>query len=205
MTNIYLARHGQNQDNADGILNGHRDEPLTELGFAQARTLAHGIQTAGITFDQIASSPLRRALDTARTVSDVCKLPEPIVLDILIERDFGIMTGKPAARIKELCAPDIIETDTITYFLSPEGAETFPQLLARATIALSQLQKLSNGLPLLAVCHGDFGKMLYAAHYELPWEEVLTGFHFGNAELLHLGDYGDHSLSHVVKLPQVNH
>ena len=40
MLNIYLARYGQNQDNANGILNGHRDLPLTELGIAQAEEVA---------------------------------------------------------------------------------------------------------------------------------------------------------------------
>lgn len=33
---IYLARHGQNEDN----LNGHRDVPLTDLGRAQAHEAA---------------------------------------------------------------------------------------------------------------------------------------------------------------------
>ncbi len=32
MLKIYLMRHGQNLDNLNGILNGHRDEPLTEKG-----------------------------------------------------------------------------------------------------------------------------------------------------------------------------
>ncbi len=32
MLKIYLARHGQNEDNANGILNGHRDLPLTDIG-----------------------------------------------------------------------------------------------------------------------------------------------------------------------------
>ncbi|MBP7769257.1 histidine phosphatase family protein, partial [Candidatus Saccharibacteria bacterium] len=39
---IYIARHGQNKDNAEGILNGHRDRPLTELGRRQAMELALG-------------------------------------------------------------------------------------------------------------------------------------------------------------------
>lgn len=30
MTNIYIVRHGQDQDNEHGILNGHRNMPLTE-------------------------------------------------------------------------------------------------------------------------------------------------------------------------------
>ena len=36
MLKIYLTRHGQDVDNANGILNGHRDQPLTELGVGQA-------------------------------------------------------------------------------------------------------------------------------------------------------------------------
>jgi probable phosphoglycerate mutase len=32
MMKIYLTRHGQNEDNLNGILNGHRDLPLTDLG-----------------------------------------------------------------------------------------------------------------------------------------------------------------------------
>ena len=32
MLKIYIARHGQNEDNANGILNGHRDLPLTDIG-----------------------------------------------------------------------------------------------------------------------------------------------------------------------------
>ena len=29
---IYIVRHGQDQDNANGLLNGHRDTTLTEIG-----------------------------------------------------------------------------------------------------------------------------------------------------------------------------
>ena len=51
MLRIYLARHGQNVDNASGILNGHRDLPLTEIGIAQATELANNIKDAGLIFD----------------------------------------------------------------------------------------------------------------------------------------------------------
>ncbi|HUS26768.1 MAG TPA: histidine phosphatase family protein [Nevskiaceae bacterium] len=40
---LFIARHGQNVDNANGILNGHRDLPLTNVGRKQARQLAKGI------------------------------------------------------------------------------------------------------------------------------------------------------------------
>jgi len=40
MLKIYLAQHGQNEDNANGMLNGHRALPLTEMGIAQATEIA---------------------------------------------------------------------------------------------------------------------------------------------------------------------
>ena len=47
---IYIARHGQNQDNAKGVLNGHRDLPLTDLGRAQAVDLAERSSHLGAEF-----------------------------------------------------------------------------------------------------------------------------------------------------------
>lgn len=126
MLKIYLARHGQNEDNANGILDGHRDLPLTKIGLAQAHEIAKKIKNSGLEFDAILSSPLSRAFVTAQIISEANNLPQPKVVPELIERDFGIMTGKPQSSIEELCAPNIIKTETINYFLAPEGAETFP-------------------------------------------------------------------------------
>lgn len=58
MLNIYLARHGQDQDNANGILNGRRDMPLTELGVNQAKELAGKLKLIGIKFEKVFSSLL---------------------------------------------------------------------------------------------------------------------------------------------------
>jgi probable phosphoglycerate mutase len=198
---LFIARHGQNEDNVQGILNGHRDLPLTDLGRDQARQLAAGIQEAGLTFDAVYCSPLSRAHETAQIVATTLGLPEPRVVDSLIERDFGMMTGKPASQIAELCAPDIITTDTVTYFLSPEGAETFPVLLDRAKQALAEVSELQQSGRALVVCHGDLGKMMYAAATGKAWQEVLVGFHFGNGELIDLDPNGN---THVIHLEQHN-
>ena len=60
MTEIFIARYGQNEDNANGVLSGHGDLPLTELGRAQARELGEGIRLAGLQFDAVYGSPLLR-------------------------------------------------------------------------------------------------------------------------------------------------
>lgn len=202
---IYLARHGQNEDNRNGILNGHRDSPLTDLGRAQAQEAAQNIIDHGLQFDAVYSSPLSRAYETALIISDIVKQPDPVIHPLLIERDFGVMSGRPVESIKEYCAPDIIETDTITYFLSPDGAETFPDLLKRAKKLLAEIyEKHSNEIVLL-VGHGDMGKMIYAAYYDLPWQDVITQFHFGNSELLLLSPDSSSEEARVFSIKQHNH
>jgi len=55
------------------------------------------------------------------------------------------------------------------------------------------------------VTSGDIGKMVYAAYYNLPWEQVLTDFHFGNSELLILSESSSAKESHVIHIEQYNH
>ena len=204
MLKIYVARHGQNEDNANGILNGHRDMPLTPIGVRQGYELADGIKKAGITFDVVYTSPLVRAKRTAEIVCETLGLDGPQVLPELIERDFGVMTGQPAARIEELCAPDIVKAEKVTYFLCPEGAETFPMLIDRARRVLADIRDAHADESVLLSTHGDFGKMLYAAFYRVAWQGMLTMFHFGNCELLLLAPDADPDEPHVVRVEQYN-
>ena len=199
---IFIARHGQNEDNANGILNGHRDLPLTELGREQARQLGEGIKELGMKFDVIYCSPLSRAKETAEIVSTILGIAQaPTVIRELIERDFGVMTGKPQEDIAVLCAPDIITAPPVTYFLCPEGAETFPQLVERGHKALEIVRAMQKSGNALLVCHGDLGKMIYAAATEKDWRDVLVGFHFGNGELIEITPKDD---ARVIEVPQHN-
>ena len=225
--NIYLARHGQDQDNAASILNGHRNQPLTSIGIRQASAVAEKIRSAGLTFDAIYSSPLQRAHQTALIIASEgqclgsecrnsnkspCESESAVhvqVMDQLIERDFGVMTGVPTKEIRSRCSGpgELLLTDTISYFLKPEGAETFPDLIERANGVIEDIRKQHEGRDesVLLVTHGDFGKMLYAAYYELKWEDVLKQFHFGNSEVLLLSKDSTPDKAHVFEIEQYNH
>src|SRR3989338_9826521 len=205
MLKIYLARHGQDEDNARGILNGRRDNPLTKIGYEQACKLAEHIKSTGLKFDKVYSCPLVRAYATAETITEALDLDKPTKIDGLIERDYGIMTGKPVKDIERLCAPGIIKADPIVYFLSPERAETFPGLLERADRVLSWIKNNHQDENILLVSHGDLGKMLYAAYYRLDWKKVLMMFHFGNSELLILSEDSPAENAHVFMIQQHNH
>jgi len=200
----YLVRHGQDQDNQNSILNGHRDTPLTKIGIEQANTLANEIKKLNLKIDLILSSPLQRAYKTATILSEKLSLAPPLAEPLLIERDFGIMTGKKHSDILPLCSPDILKTATVTYFLSPPDSESFPDLLKRAQKLLAKLDRDYQDSTLILTTHGDFGKMIYAQYYQLDWQQVLKDFHFGNSEMLKLSPTTNPENSHQIKIEQYN-
>lgn len=203
MDALYVARHGQDGDNAHSRLNGRRDTPLTEIGIEQASVLARMLREQELGLDKIYSSPLQRAYRTAEVVAQELGLSAPEKNDLLLERDFGIMTGRPIAEIQYMADKELIRTTTITYFLQPEGAESFPQVIERAKKLLRYLRAQKEERVLL-VTHGDIGKMIYAAFYELPWKNVLTDFHFGNSEVLLLAPGTPADQRHIHKTVQHN-
>ena len=66
---LYLARHGESTGNAERLIFGQRDYPLTEKGRAQARALGRSLEGARI--ERVVASPLIRALETARLALEV--------------------------------------------------------------------------------------------------------------------------------------
>lgn len=101
---LYLVRHAQSFNNAHVDHPNQRvpDPPLTELGFAQAKRLAHYLQSAvepdrasdtlawrygnldtlGYHIDRIITSPMLRALQTAQPLADALNVPVDVWWEI---------------------------------------------------------------------------------------------------------------------------
>ena len=200
MINIYITRHGQDEDNKNKILNGRRNKKLTELGIEQAKSLGQKIAETKIAFSKIYCSPLNRAQKTAQIISVEINGPKPIILPNLIEREFGMMAGKPLSGINKTCSPKVLHSGGIDYFLEPKGAETFPQLIKRGSGILKEVQSKNETGNILLVTHGDIGKMIYAAFYDIPWMKTLENFYFGNTDLLLLSKNSSAEKTHVFEV-----
>lgn len=204
MLNIYLTRHGQDVDNSKGILNGQRDDDISKKGIEQVEALAGKLIELKLNFDQIYSSPLKRSVRTAEIIAEKLEEKNIEILPDLIERNFGIMTGKKISEIATLCYPEILEVGDVKYFLAAQGAETFPELILRAKKVLNIVEsKLQSGNVLL-VSHGDFGKMIYAAYYRIDWQKALQSFHFGNTDLILLAPDSSADKSIIYQADQYN-
>lgn len=89
-TDLFLVRHGRTRANVDHLLVGATDYPLDELGERQATQVANHFRT--IPVDAILTSPLQRALVTARKIGDVTNR-QPEVVPGLSEINFGAVEG----------------------------------------------------------------------------------------------------------------
>ena len=181
-------RHGQDEDNAAGLLNGRRDTSLTELGRKQAQSAAQKLKANNI--EIIYSSPLKRAYETARIVAGELGVDEIIADEHLMERDFGILTGKPISDISKY-SEKLLKTDRSTYFLEIKGGEDFPSLFERGKKILTEIQDRHSGKNILIVCHGDIGNMIRAAYHNIDWETSLNSFYFDNSQVLKLSEDED--------------
>ena len=70
MGHFYYVRHGQTVWNVENKICGATDIPLTPLGYEQARELGEEILRQGLKIDKILYSPLIRAKETARQISE---------------------------------------------------------------------------------------------------------------------------------------
>ena len=92
MSKLYFVRHGESEWNVADKICGRTDIPLTKRGHEQAVETGKKIVAEGIKADEILYSPLLRAADTAKHISEMTGIPahmEPR----LIEQNFGVWEG----------------------------------------------------------------------------------------------------------------
>ncbi len=85
---VYFVRHGQTLLNIEDKVCGSVDSPLTELGHQQAIETGKKIKEMNLKIDVILYSPLLRAKDTAKHISEICNV-QMIEEPRLIEQAFG--------------------------------------------------------------------------------------------------------------------
>lgn len=149
-TRIYLARHGRTQLNADGLLRGHLDPDLDPIGSFQASALGDVVGRQPLQL--VVSSPLKRAVETARAVADRAGLGVEVD-QRLIDRDYGSWAGTS-------------KKETITRWGSLDdapGVEPASQVLARALDAITDICRSVDGGAALVVSHDVVNRLVLGA------------------------------------------
>lgn len=134
---IYLVRHGETDWNKTYRFQGQADIPLNEYGIELAVKTAEALRS--VPFEAAFSSPLSRAVETARIL--LGDRPLPIVMDDrLKEINFGGCEGT-------VVPPDVKEdpSNPLYYFwrkpekyLPPPNAESLEELCRRSAAFLEE-------------------------------------------------------------------
>ena len=168
---IYIVRHGQTDDNVVGRYAGRIDTPLNEVGTEQAKKLHEILKD--VKFDLVFSSPLQRALNTAKIICD----NEIIEDDRLIERDNGDLEGKLKSEI--LVFPDFNDSNEKRY-----NIENIIDFRNRIYDFFNYLNEHYKGKNILIVTHAGVG--IYARCYfeGEPQDGNYMNYKLGNCKVL---------------------
>ena len=172
MTTIALVRHGETDWNLARRLQGRADIPLNDTGVEQARAIAASFSAAD--WSLVLSSPLVRASETARAISEGAGIPlgEPVAG--LIERSFGQAEGATAADIAAKWGDRVFPDSEPVEAVRIRGAATVDELVGR------------HEGNLILVSHGAF---IRATVFALTGEDI-GGIGNGAIVLLEPSDAG---------------
>ena len=155
---IVLIRHAESAANAGGVWNGRSDGPLSEAGEASLADLARRLR--GWDFDLVLSSPLVRAVETARSFAS-----EVVTDEGLIEIDLGDWEGMAFTEVQERHGEELAEAiSTRTLALGGTG-ESLDDVAKRAHVLVDEaFDRLEPGERAALVTHGGFLQSVLQRH-----------------------------------------
>ena len=153
-TRILLVRHGETEWNRIHRFQGRSDLPLNQEGRDQARALAAGLKDQSLT--AIYSSPLSRAVETARLINSFHP-SVPFFEEVgLIEMNFGEFEGMEAGRWMVEHADFLNLWREIPTSVRMPGGENLLEVQARALNTLDRITKLYPIESTLLFCSHSF-------------------------------------------------
>lgn len=166
MGRVFFVRHGQSFWNVEEKVCGVTDVALTPLGHEQAVQTGKVIVESGIEFDEIISSPLVRASETARHISEITG--RPVKLDErLAEQNFGKYEGtdwnRTEYKLSKECFAD-----------SYEGGESLLRLAQRIYNFLDEIKADPDGKTYLLVAHNGVARAVESYFHSLTNREYAS-------------------------------
>jgi probable phosphoglycerate mutase len=177
---LFLVRHGQTTFNVEGRLPGQMEGvALTDEGRRQAYRAA--VSLSGVPLSAVVSSPLERALDTAKAIAKGGGLDVHLEPD-LMDTDVGRWTGM---KIDDVKKSDPAWTAFVEHpDQPPEGVESLAQVQARAVAVVERI--LANpalGTCVAVVAHADIVKVILAHYMGIHLDTTLRHMYIGNASI----------------------
>lgn len=163
---VYFVRHGQTVWNVENKICGATDIALTELGHQQAIETGKMLLKQGIQADEILYSPLIRAAETARHISEITGIPgrmEPR----LKEQNYG----KWESTARDGLAFRKAKEDFCCRY---EGGESMLQLAQRIYNLLDEIKEEVDRKTYILVAHNGIARVVNSYFYEMTNQEYAA-------------------------------
>ncbi len=160
---LYFVRHGQSLWNVENKICGATDIPLTETGHKQAIETANKFISENLSADMILYSPLVRAAETARHISEITGIPMRME-ERLREQNFGKYESTPrnGAEFREAKKQFVCRY---------EGGESMLHLAQRIYNLLDELKAASDEQTFILVAHNGIARVIQSYFHEMTNEE----------------------------------
>jgi len=152
-TRLLLVRHGETALNSQRRYSGRGDVELSPHGVAQAEATATRVAGLAPAVAAVVTSPLSRAVRTARAVAASAAGEVPVVVEPdLVECDFGAWEGLTFAEVRERY-PDELDAWLASVSVAPPGGESFEAVTTRVRKVVSGLLGGYPGATVVVVSH----------------------------------------------------
>jgi len=152
MVELYIVRHGETDTNYEGRINGmSTDKPLNAKGIAQVEELKKYIDINK--FDEIYSSPMKRAMQTAEILNqNVHEIKQD---KRLYEADYGSWDGLKESELHDKY-PDVFDENNYLlpgYTKYAKNGEEYADVYKRVEDFMDDMAKKGDE-KIMVVCHG---------------------------------------------------
>jgi probable phosphoglycerate mutase len=149
-TRLLLVRHGATTATEEDRFSGSTGAELSEQGRRQVARLGERLSQQHIT--AIYSSPLSRAVETARIIAELCHLT-PILRDELREIGHGHWEGRKRDDVERQFAEEYAAWEADPFTLAPDGGESGVAVMARVLPVVREIVTAHPGGQVLVVSH----------------------------------------------------
>ncbi len=177
---LLLARHGETDWNAMGLIQGQQDRPLSPKGFRQRKNFFFHLRSVPLV--KIYTSALQRTIQTARPLSDEKQIPLTIS-PALNEARLGVFEGEHKVHFSDDYSAKLYKSflrDEINVTL-PGGGENLRTVYDRIQKPLQEiLLSVTEKGHVLVVAHRNINKMLIKRLLGLDFEAGYRVEHRNN-------------------------
>lgn len=166
MGHFYFVRHGQTIWNVENKICGATDIALTKQGHEQAVQTGKKILESRIKADEILYSPLMRAADTAKHISEVTGIPARVE-ERLKEQNFGKWESTPRDGAD-------FQKAKMEFANNYEGGESMLRLAQRIYNLLDDIRKESHDKTYILVAHNGIARVVQSYFHDMTNKEYAA-------------------------------